>query len=106
MAGEQRRPDISAAPTTGRPRRVRAERAFLDKIRARGGLRLAAGDGVELTAYALVDELRDEGLRCEHVILALKALVHTAAGQPSALLRELVPLCIVYYYAPANEREA
>jgi hypothetical protein len=55
-------------------------------------------DGVERAAYAFVDELRDEGLYCEHALLALKVLVKQSAAQPRVLINELVPLCITHYY--------
>ncbi len=51
------------------------------------------------------NELREEGLRCEHTLLALKALVRRTAAQPQMLISEIVPLCIIYYYAPAPARE-
>jgi hypothetical protein len=81
-------------------RRDRLERKFLDKVRAMVGFHLVAADGVERAAYDLVDELRDEGLRCEHMLLAIKALVCRGAEQPHVLTKEIVPLCITYYYAP------
>jgi hypothetical protein len=59
-------------------------------------------DGVERAAYDLVDELREEGLRCEHALLAIRALVCRSAGQPHVVIREIVPLCITYYYAPQS----
>ncbi len=62
-------------------RRDRLERQFLDRVRAMAGLHLAAGDGVEGAAYELVDELREEGLRCEHMLLALKALLKRSRGR-------------------------
>ena len=62
------------------------------------GLHLTAADGVERAAYDLVDELREEGLRCEQTLLALKALVRRSAAEPHLLTREIVPLCITYYY--------
>lgn len=64
-------------------------------------LHLTAGDGVERAIYELVDELRAEGLRCEHMLLALKALLRRSAAEPHMLIREMVPLCISYYYKPA-----
>lgn len=87
-------------------RRDRLERQFLDRVRAMAGLHLAAGDGVEGAAYELVDELREEGLRCEHMLLALKALLKRSAGEPHMLIREIVPLCIIYYYKPPVIRGA
>jgi hypothetical protein len=86
-------------------RRDRLEQQFLAKVRAMADFHLTAADGVERAAYALVDELREEGLRCEHALLALKALVRRAAAQPQMLISEIVPLCITYYYTPAPARE-
>jgi hypothetical protein len=79
--------------------RDRLEQQFLQKIRAMVGLHLTADDGVERSAYALVDELRAEGLHCEHALLALKALVKRSTAQPNVLIGEIVPLCITHYYA-------
>jgi hypothetical protein len=97
------RPAAISPPTW--VRRDRLEQQFLAKVRAMAGFHLAAGDGVERAAYALVDELREEGLRCEHTLLALKALVRRTAAQPQMLISEIVPLCITYYYTPATARE-
>lgn len=79
-------------------RRNRLEQQFLRRIRALAGYHLTAGDGVARAAYALVDELREEGVRCEHALIALKALVLRSAAHPRAVVNELVPLCINYYY--------
>jgi hypothetical protein len=95
----------SAISTATWIRRDRLEQQFLANVRAMVGLHLTAGDGVERAAYALVDELREEGLRCEHTLLALKALVKRTAAQPQMLISEIVPLCITYYYTPAAARE-
>ncbi|GEM_PF-4777622 len=89
---------LSAISPSTRTRRARLEQQFLEKVRSMAGLHLAAGDGVERAAYELVDELRGEGLRCEHMLLALKALLKRSAAEPHLLTRELVPLCITYYY--------
>jgi hypothetical protein len=86
-------------------RRDRLEQQFLARVRAMRSFHLTAGDGIERAAYALVDELREEGLRCEHALLALKALVRRTAAQPQMLISEIVPLCITYYYTPAPARE-
>jgi hypothetical protein len=83
-------------------RRERLERQFLDRVRAMTGLHLTAADGVERAAYDLVDELREEGLRCEQTLLALKALVRRIAAEPQMLISEIVPLCIIYYYTPQS----
>ena len=48
------------------------------------------------------DELREEGLRCEHMLLALKALLKRGAAEPRMLISEIVPLCITYYYKPPS----
>ncbi len=66
------------------------------------GLHLSAADGVERAAYELVDILREDGLQCEHALLALKALVRRSAAQPPMLISEIVPLCIAYYYTPKS----
>ncbi len=87
-------------------RRDRLERQFVDRVRAMAGLHLAAGDGVERAAYELVGELREEGLRCEHVLVALKALLKRSAAEPRVLISEIVPLCITYYYKPQASRSA
>ena len=97
-----RPPAISPAT---RVRRDRLEQQFLARVRAMAGFHLTAGDGVEWAAYALVSQLRAEGLRCEQTLLALKALVRGAAAQPEMLISEIVPLCIAYYYRPAPARE-
>jgi hypothetical protein len=89
---------LSALSPSKWTRRDRLEQQFLEKVRAMVGLHLAVADGVERSAYELVDELRDEGLRCEHVLLALKALVKRSAAQPLMLISEIVPLCITHYY--------
>jgi hypothetical protein len=88
----------SAISSATRTRRDRVEQQFVDKVRAMVGAHLTAADGVERAAYELVDELREEGLRCEHALVALKALVKRNAVQPYVLLSEIVPLCITYYY--------
>src|ERR1700728_3349641 len=82
--------------------RDRVERQFLDKVRGMAGFHLTIADGVERAAYDLVDELREEGLRCEHALVAIKALVCRSGEQPHVLIREIVPLCITYYYAPQS----
>jgi hypothetical protein len=87
----------SATPPQATP--DSAEHQFLDALRALRGSGLTAADGVERAVYVLVDELRHDGLRCEQALLAVKALVRRAAAHPDALLTELVPLCIVRYYA-------
>jgi hypothetical protein len=93
----------SLSTSTSTPgRRARVERQFVDKVRAMAGLHLTAGDGVERAAYELLDILREEGLHCEHALLALKALVRRDAAQPSVLISEIVPLCITYYYTPKS----
>jgi hypothetical protein len=97
LSDSQDRPSrISQARWT---RRDRLERQFLDKVRGMASFHLTGADGVERAAYALVEELREEGLRCEHALLAIKALVCRSAEQPHVLIREIVPLCITYYYA-------
>jgi hypothetical protein len=79
-------------------RRDRLEQQFLERVRGMTGLHLTAADDVERAACELIDELREEGLRCEHVLLALKALVRRSAAQRPMLMSEIVPLCITYYY--------
>jgi hypothetical protein len=79
-------------------RRDLLEQQFLEKVRGMAGLHLTAADHVEHSAYELVDDLRQEGLRCEHVLLAIKALLRRSAAQPAMLISEIVPLCITYYY--------
>lgn len=106
MAWELGRPDSPSAATLARARRDLAESELFERLHAMRQRHLNPADGVERTAYVLVDELRDEGMRCEQVLLALKALVNHASAHPGALLTELVPLCIIYYYAPASRREA
>jgi hypothetical protein len=83
-------------------RRDGLERQFLDKVRGMVGFHLTTADGVERAAYDLVDELREEGLRCEHTLVAVKALLCRSAAQPRVLIKEIVPLCITYYYAPQS----
>ena len=90
------RPSAISPPSWAR--RERMEQQFVQEIRAMPGLHLTADDGVERAAYALVDELREEGLRCEHALLALKVLVKRCAAQPHVLISEIVPLCITHYY--------
>jgi hypothetical protein len=92
---------LTATPATAR--RDRVERQFVDKVRAMAGLHLTAADGVERAAYELVDVLREEGLHCEHALLALKALVRRSAAEPPMLISEIVPRCITYYYKTSSQ---
>ena len=96
-----RRSAISA-PTWAR--RERVEQQFVDRVHAMADSHLTAGDGVERAAFELIDQLRDEGLHCEHALLAVKALVRRTVAQPHVLLREIVPRCITYYYIPKSRR--
>jgi hypothetical protein len=81
-------------------RRERAERELVERMRAMAGSHLTTADGVERAAYELIDELREEGLHCEHALLAVKALVKRVLAEPRVLLSEIVPRCITYYYTP------
>jgi hypothetical protein len=83
-------------------RRDRLEAVFLAKVRGRSEFHLKPGDGVERAANDLVDAMREEGLRCEQVVLALKALVKESAEQPHVLTSEIVPRCIARYYMHAK----
>ncbi len=94
---------FAISPATG-ARRDRVERQFLAKVYAMSSYHLTAADGVERAAYDVVDELRAEGMRCEHMLLALKALVAGSAEQPHVLISELVPRCIVHYYETPRPR--
>jgi hypothetical protein len=96
------RPSANAPSTFTSARRDCVEQRFVDKVRGMVGLHLTAADGVERAAYELVDVLCEEGLHCEHALLALKALVRHSAAQPHVLLSEIVPLCITYYYTPKS----
>jgi hypothetical protein len=87
----------SASPSPA-SRRERLERHLADRVRAMGGLRLTVMSGVERAAYELVDELRMDGLHCEHTLLVLKEIVKRSTANPHVVIGELVPLCIAHYY--------
>jgi len=89
--------DVTSA-TSARERRESAEHELLERVQEVRGAHLTAADGVATAAYALIDELRAEGVRCEHALVTVKGLVSRVAAHPEALLDELVPLCIVRYY--------
>jgi hypothetical protein len=92
----------TSTSTSTSARRDRMERHLVDKVRAMVSLHLTAADGVERAAYELVDVLREEGLHCEHALLAVKALVRRTVAEPHMLLGEIVPRCITYYYTPKS----
>ena len=99
MATEWGGPSNSPSAIPSRAILDSAERHFLDTLRALRGSRLTAANGVERAVFVLVDQMRDDGLRCEQALLAVKALVRRAAAYPDAVLTEIVPLCIARYYA-------
>jgi hypothetical protein len=75
LSDSQDRPSrISQARWT---RRDRLERQFLDKVRGMASFHLTGADGVERAAYALVEELREEGST-----LRARAPRHQGAGVP------------------------
>jgi hypothetical protein len=96
------RPAANSQSTSTSARRDRVERQFVDKVRGMVSLHLTSADGVERAAYELVDVLREEGLYCEHALLALKALVRRSVAESQVLLGEIVPRCITYYYTPKS----
>ena len=62
------------------------------------GAHMSATDGVARAAFELVDELRNQGMRCEQALLAVKATVLREATYPAVVNDEIVSLCIVHYY--------
>ncbi len=68
------------------------------------GAHVSATDGVARAACALVDELRNQGMRCEQALLTVKAAVLREAAYPAIVYDEIVSLCIVHYYDD-NESE-
>src|ERR1700722_10961857 len=94
-----------AESSPGRPGSDRAEARLGAALRSMQGAHLVHADGVEAALCAFVAALKDEGLLCEKVLLAVKRRVVESAWYPGVLLGDIVPICITHYYRGTSHRE-
>jgi hypothetical protein len=104
--GRNGTPEGPADSSAGLLRSDRAEARLGAALRSMHGAHLIHADGVEVALCAFVDELKDEGLLCEKVLLAVKRRVAASAWYPDVLLGDIVPICITHYYAGTDQGDA